>query len=112
MIQGMKTVIVAIFALIPFLSPFCFAGTSEEPNNYCQDASSWQQWHDLLEKHPQDDAMHALYATRRGLCTMVESGQIDLDRATRIFERMRESLIERYREKERAEQEGGRQHAM
>ena len=39
----MKTVIVAIIALIPFLSPFCFAGTSEGSGNYCQDGSNWQQ---------------------------------------------------------------------
>lgn len=40
---------------------------------------------------------------------MVESGQIDMDRATRIFERMRESLIERYREMEGMEKEVGKQ---
>ena len=93
-------------ALILFLSFSGSADTSKEPNNYCRDETSWQQWHALLEKHPQDDAIHALYATRRGLCTMVESGQIDLDRATRIFERMRESLVDRYRENEETEQEG------
>jgi hypothetical protein len=37
---------------------------------------------------------------------MVESGKVDLDRATPIFERMRDSLMERYREKEKVEQEG------
>ena len=74
--------------------------------NYYKDQTSWQQWHELLAKHPQDDAIHALYATQRGLCSMVESGKIDLDRATRIFERMRDSLMERYREKEKVEQEG------
>lgn len=95
-------------ALMQFLSLSCFAGNSEEPKNYCQDTSSWQQWHDMLRKYPQDDAMHALYATRRGLCTMVDSGQIDLDRATRIFERMRESLMDKYREKDMMEQEGGK----
>jgi hypothetical protein len=40
---------------------------------------------------------------------MVESGKIDLDRAARIFERMRESLIDRYLEKEKAEQEERKQ---
>jgi hypothetical protein len=37
---------------------------------------------------------------------MVESGHIDLNRATRLFERMRDSLIDRYREHEQVEQEG------
>ena len=109
MIQVMKTTIIPVIAIMLFTTSLCFAGTSEDPDNYCQDASSWQQWHDLLAKYPQDDAMHALYATRRGLCTMVESGQIDLSRATQIFERMRESLLDKYREKEKAEQKSGKQ---
>jgi len=102
----MKSNIILIIALILCLSIPCAADTSKDSNNYCKDETSWQQWHELLAKHPQDDAIHAIYATRRGLCSMVESGKIDLDRATRIFERMRESLIDRYREKEKAEQEG------
>ena len=80
------------------LSSPCFAGSSEEPINYCKDPASWKEWNELLKKHPQDDAIYALYATRRGLCTMVESGMIDLDRATRIFEDIRESLVENYRD--------------
>jgi hypothetical protein len=111
MIQAMKSTIIATIALILSLSFPCIADTSKEPNNYCKDATSWQQWQGLLEKHPQDDAIHALYATRLGLCSMVESGKIDLDRATRIFESMRESLIDRYREDEKAKQEKGK-HAM
>ena len=55
-------------------------------------------WNELLAKYPQDDAICALYATRRGLCTMVESRMIDLDRATRIFEDIRESLVGNYRD--------------
>ncbi|MDD2464144.1 MAG: hypothetical protein PHI97_09110 [Desulfobulbus sp.] len=46
-------------------------------NNYCKDETNWQQWYELLAKHPQDDAIRALYATRRGLCSMVESSQIE-----------------------------------
>jgi hypothetical protein len=34
---------------------------------------------------------------------MVESGQIDMDRATRIFERMRDLLIDRFRAQEKSE---------
>ena len=37
----------------------------------------------------------------------VEAGQIDLGRARRIVERIRETLIDRYREKEHVGQEGG-----
>ena len=80
------------------LSSPCFAGSSEESINYCKDPASWKEWNELLKKHPQDDAIYALYATRRGLCTMVESRMIDLNRATRIFEDIRESLVENYRD--------------
>ena len=104
-VQTMKSSIIPIIALALCLFSPCVADTGKE-SNYCKDKASWHQWHELLAKHPQDDAIHALYATRRGLCLMVESGQIELDRATRIFERMRESLIDRYREQEQMERQG------
>jgi len=103
----MKTTIFPAIALILSLSSPCVADTNKEPENYCKDQASWQQWHELLEKHPQDDALYALYASRRGLCSMVESGRIDLDRATKIFERMHESVIW-YREQVEMEQKEGK----
>ena len=105
----MKAIIISILGLILLLSTPCSADTGKEPDNYCKDTVSWQQWHELLEKNPQDDALHALYAMRLGLCSMVEAGNISLDRATRIFEKMRGSLIDRYREQEEAEQDKGKQ---
>jgi hypothetical protein len=106
--QAMKTTLITALALILLLSSSCSAVTGKEPNNFCQDVASWQQWHELLEKHPQDDATHALYATRRSLYSMVESGQIEMDRAIRISEYMRESMIDRYREQKGAEQARGK----
>lgn len=109
MINLMKAIIFSISGLILLSSAPCSADTGKEPDNYCKDAVTWQQWHGLLEKNPQDDALHALYAMRLGLCSMVEAGNIDLDRATRIFEKMRGSLIDRYREQEKTEQDRGKQ---
>ncbi len=100
---------IPIIVLALCLSSFCATDTGKDSSNYCKDETSWQQWHELLAKHPQDDAIHSLYATRRGLCSMVESGHIDLNRATRIFERMRDSLIDRYREQDKMEQKGEKQ---
>jgi hypothetical protein len=88
----MKPFIILIIVLASCLSSSPAADTGKDSNNYCKDETSWQQWHELLAKLPQDDAIHALYATRRGLCSMLESGQIDFDRATRILGRMRESV--------------------
>jgi hypothetical protein len=104
----MKTNTLSALALVLLLSFPCLADTGNTPDSYCKDPASWQPWHELLSKHPEDDAVHALYATRRGLCGMVESGQIDMDRATRIFERIRESLIDRYREQEEEGRQGGK----
>jgi hypothetical protein len=65
MIKTTKTSIISIVALILCLSSFCAADTSKDSSNYCKDEVSWQQWHELLEKHPRDDAIYALYATRQ-----------------------------------------------
>lgn len=106
--QAMKVFNPLSVILVLTLAIPCFAANNsdKEQSNYCHDKASWQQWHDLLEKHPQDDAIHALYATRRGLCSMVESHQITLERATHIFEKMRASLVTRYQRQNEASQEG------
>ncbi|NCB85677.1 MAG: hypothetical protein EOM44_14485 [Bacteroidia bacterium] len=96
----MKIFIALGFLFIFIFSTPCIADSGKEADNYCKDAESLKEWNELLSKHPQDDAICALYATRLGLCSMVESRTIDLDRATRIFEKMRESLITKYREQE------------
>lgn len=76
------------------------AAENGQVTNYCEDETSWREWHGLIEKHPADDALHALYALRLGLCSMVNSGNITLDRATSIFERMRESIIESQKDRD------------
>lgn len=97
-----------IFIYLHFSAP-CIADSGKEPANYCQDPESWKEWNELLVKHPQDDPIYALYATRLGLCSMVESNTIDLNRATRIFEKMRETLITKYREQEETAPRDGKQ---
>lgn len=62
--------------------------------NYCRDESSWFEWHTLLEKHPNDDSIVYLYALRRGLCSLVESGNIEIGKATSIFEGARQSVMD------------------
>ena len=97
------------FLFIFIFSAPCIADSGKEPANYCQDPESWKEWNELLVKHPQDDPIYALYATRLGLCSMVESNTIDLNRATRIFEKMRETLITKYREQEETAPRDGKQ---
>jgi len=101
----MKNSLLSCLVVFVLCSSLCFADAGKKATNSCNDPGSWQQWHELLKKYPEDDALCALYATRRGLCSMIEAGQIDIGRATRIIERMRTSLMEMYREQERREQE-------
>lgn len=71
-----------------------------EPN-YCHDEASWAEWHRLMADNPTDDGVYSLYAMRRGLCGMVESGVIDEARATRLFEAARDALVGKRLEEER-----------
>lgn len=102
-----------VYLLIFLLLAFALPGHTETENNgpgknYCREEASWHDWHALLEKNPDDDALHALYALRLGLCSMVESGNMSKDRATSIFENMRESLIESYKERDKRSKEPGK----
>ena len=105
----MKIYIIYALALTLLLAVPSIADSGKEADNYCKDAESWKEWNELLVKHPQDDPIYALYATRLGLCSMVESRTINLDRATRIFEKMRETLITKYREQEETVTRDGKQ---
>ncbi len=46
---------------------------------------------------------HTLYALHFGLCSMVEAGNIDKDRAVKIFEGMRGTVIQQYKDYDSAE---------
>lgn len=72
-----------------------------EKKNYCHDEASWAEWHQLMADNPTDDGVYSLYAMRRGLCGMVESGVIDEARATRLFEAARDALVGKRLEEER-----------
>jgi len=43
--------------------------------------------------NPQDDGVASQYAFRIGLCSMVRTGIIDTDRAIKIFEQLRNTVI-------------------
>jgi hypothetical protein len=73
---------------------------AEEPN-YCHDPEVNQQWGKLIEEAPGDDILMRLFALRLGLCQLVDAKQLDLDRATEIFEQARRgAAMERRREDE------------
>jgi hypothetical protein len=76
------------------LSILLFAYTlNAEEKNYCNDPDTNMQWEALIQKHPDDIQIHALYALRLGLCFEVDRGDLTVDQATEIFENMRSALI-------------------
>ncbi|MCI0400760.1 MAG: hypothetical protein L0Z68_05610 [Gammaproteobacteria bacterium] len=66
---------------------------ADEPDNYCNDAESNQQWARLLMKAPDDPMIIRLYALRDGLCNMVDNGQVKLEHAIAIFETARSPAV-------------------
>ncbi len=76
------------------LSIFLFSySLNAEEKNYCEDQDTNMQWEALIQEHPDDMQIHALYALRIGLCFEVDRGDLTVDQATEIFENMRSALV-------------------
>lgn len=88
-----KFLISSLTALLITSSSYAQNSGPSPQDHYCDDAVSWQEWEELLAKYPEDDKVSSLYAFRVGLCTMVKSGKIDIQRAIRLFERMRAAVL-------------------
>ena len=76
----------------------CHAGDEQNPkgqDHACRDAAEWAQWDALLSKTPNDADVVTLYALRRGLCDMIERGQIEPKAAIALFERAHQAAIGR-----------------
>lgn len=97
----LSLVLVMLFPLFSFLLFFfiCLFSipslsiATDKPDHYCNDPASWQQWEKLLSENPADDGIISLYAFRIGLCTMVKSGQVETDKATKLFEGLRNTVL-------------------
>lgn len=68
------------------------AGNDEDVNN-CVKTDSNQEWAAMAREHHENDTWQRLFALRVGLCAMVASKQLEIDRASRIFERQRQAAI-------------------
>jgi hypothetical protein len=93
-----------LFMIVPLVSSFLLilffllfipsiSNAIDKPDHYCDDQASWQKWEKLLTDNPGDDGIASLYAFRVGLCSMVKSGQIETERATKLFEGLRDKVI-------------------
>ncbi len=93
-----------IFVGLSLILVFCSLVYAES-ENYCHDQKSWKVWDALVEKNPNDMEVQALHALRIGLCAKVDRGGITLEQATRIFEGIREGLVQKRKEDQRREQD-------
>ena len=89
-----------ILTLIVFLLPF----SALAEKNFCHDPESNAEWEELINKYPGDMGIQALHALRIGLCRKVDDDVLTIPEATKIFEDMRQALIERRKMEKMAEQ--------
>lgn len=84
-------------AFLLFLSFTLFSGHSagSSDEDYCTDSESWKEWDTLVEKYADDDDIQTLHALRLGLCMKVQRGDITSLKATEIFEKARQTIIEK-----------------
>lgn len=84
----MKLITILILSILLF----SYSLNAEE-KNYCNDPDANMHWEALVQKHPDEMQIHALYALRLGLCFEVDRGDLTVEQATEIFENMRSALI-------------------
>ena len=66
-----------------------------QPNSYCNDKTTWQEWDDLIRVHPHNKEMQVLHALRIGLCMKIEQGTISNKEAIDLFNQAHQAVIER-----------------
>ena len=90
-------VIVSFLCVMLLLILYTPAATPAEKKevNYCNDKESWKEWDDLVVKYPNDEYIIILHSLRLGLCAKVSRGDITVQQATDIFEKVRTIIIER-----------------
>lgn len=96
-----KILQVFFILLISVLTIPSISTAIDQPENYCDDQESWQQWNKLLTDTPDNDGFASLYAFRIGLCSMVKSGKIETKLATKLFEGFRDTVIRSAEETQR-----------
>ncbi len=79
---------------------------AEDSRNGCHDPATVADWERLLSINPKDPVVIRLYGLRRGLCSMIDDGLVELDQAIEIFNQEHaRSVVERYKEEQGRERE-------
>ena len=71
-------------------------GANAAEVNHCSDPKVVLSWQQKIETYPSDPLVQKLFALRKGLCSMVDEGTIELAAAVRLFDREQgEAVLER-----------------
>lgn len=99
-----KTIVFGFCSLILAMP----ASAEEAPKNYCHIQSMRDEMDQFLSEAPEDPVVVWLYALRRGLCNMIDRGQIALETGIEVFETEKsKAILERYREEQEVQRKLG-----
>jgi hypothetical protein len=98
-VTGMRYPLALVaFLILVLLSVRALATDSQ---NRCHDPATMADWERLLSENPRDPVVIRLYGLRRGLCSMIDDGLVELDQAIEIFNTEHaKSVVERYNEEQ------------
>jgi len=84
-----------IIIVLTLSSLFVFYTLITKETSHYSNPKAHLEWISLIEKYPDDMPLQALHALRLGLRMKVERGDINLDEATEVFEKIKKSFIKK-----------------
>lgn len=84
-----------IIIVLMLSSLFVFYTLITKETSHYSNPKAHLEWISLIEKYPDDMPLQALHALRLGLRMKVERGDINLDEATEVFEKIKKSFIKK-----------------
>lgn len=93
------------FALVLLLA--VSIGTASADKNYCHNPAIECQWDRLSLQHEGDGGIQYLYGLRKDICAAIDAGQMTSRQGIDRFERERQKVIQRKRERSHQPPAGG-----
>ena len=84
-----------IIIVLMLSSLFVFYTLITKETSHYSNPKAHLEWIALIEKYPGDMSLQTLHALRLGLRMKVERGDINLDEATEVFEKIKKSFIKK-----------------
>lgn len=70
-------------------------------NSYCHDHDEIAKWNKIIDENNKNDTVQALHSLWLGLCAKVEAKELTTNRAQKIFEDAKNSMIKAMEELEK-----------